>query len=47
MSFIDKDYPDEGHKPFDNAFMRGLYGFGLKLGQSSVFWKKHPPDQDD
>jgi hypothetical protein len=47
MSFIDKDYPDTGHKLFDNAFMRGLYGFGLKLGQSGGFWKKRPPDQDE
>ncbi len=47
MSFIDKDYPDEGHKLFDNAYMRGLYDFGLKLGQSGDFWKKRPPDQDE
>jgi hypothetical protein len=47
ISFIDKDYPDKGHKLFDNAFMRGLYGFGLKLGQSGAFWQKHPPDQDE
>lgn len=26
--------------------MRGLCGFGLRLGQSGTFWQKHPPDQD-
>jgi len=47
MSFIDKDYPGEGHKLFDNAYMRGLYAYGLKLGQGGAFWQKHPPDQDE
>ena len=47
LSFIDSDYPGEDHKLFDNAYMRGLYGHGLALGQSGDFWKKHPPDQDE
>ncbi len=47
LSFIDKDYPGEDHKLFDNAYMRGLYRHGLALGQSGDFWKKHPPDQDE
>jgi hypothetical protein len=47
MSFIDKDYPDEGHKLFDNAYMRGLYAYGLRLGQGGNFWQKHPPDQGE
>jgi Patatin-like phospholipase len=47
LSFIDKDYPGEDHKLFDNAYMRGLYGHGLALGQSGDFWKKRPPDQDE
>ena len=47
MSFIDKDYPDAGHKLFDNAYMRGLYSFGLELGRTGTFWQKHPPGQDE
>lgn len=47
LSFIDSDYPGEDHKLFDNAYMRGLYGHGLALGQSGDFWKKRPPDQDE
>jgi Patatin-like phospholipase len=47
LSFIDKDYPGEDHKLFDNAYMRSLYGHGLALGQSGDFWKKHPPDQGE
>jgi hypothetical protein len=47
LSFIDKDYPGEDHKLFDNAYMRGLYSYGLTLGQSGDFWKKRPPDQDE
>lgn len=47
MSFIDKDYPDEGHKLFETAYMRGLYDFGFKLGQTGDFWKKRPPGQDE
>ncbi len=47
MSFIDRDYPGENRKLFDTAYMRGLYDYGLKLGQSGTFWKKHPPDQDE
>lgn len=47
LSFIDRDYPGENHKLFDNAYMRGLYGHGLALGRSGDFWKKHPPDQDE
>ena len=47
MSFIEKDYPDEGHKLFETAYMRRLYDFGLKLGQSPGFWKKRPPGQEE
>lgn len=47
LSFIDKDYPGEDHKLFDNAYMRGLYSYGMTLGQSGDFWKKRPPDQDE
>jgi hypothetical protein len=47
LSFIDSDYPGEDHELFDNAYMRSLYGHGLKLGQSGDFWKKRPPDQDE
>ena len=47
MSFIDKDYPDAGHKLFDNVYMRGLYDYGLKLGQSGTFWQKRPPGQEE
>lgn len=47
LSFIDKAYPGEDHKLFDNAYMRGLYSHGLTLGQSGDFWKKRPPDQDE
>jgi Patatin-like phospholipase len=47
LSFIDKDYPGEDRKLFDNAYMRGLYSHGLALGQSGDFWKKRPPDQDE
>jgi len=47
LSFIDKDYPGGDHKMFDTAFMRGLYEYGLKLGQRGDFWAKRPPDQDE
>lgn len=47
MSFIDREYPGEDHKLFDTAYMRGLYAYGLELGRTGTFWKKHPPDQDE
>jgi hypothetical protein len=47
LSFIDKDFPGGDRKPFDTAYMRSLYAYGLKLGQSGDFWKKRPPDQDE
>jgi hypothetical protein len=47
MSFIDKDYPDENHKLFQTAYMRGLYDYGLKLGKTGTFWQKRPPGQDE
>jgi hypothetical protein len=47
LSFIPKDYPGGDKKPFDTETMRGLYAYGLTLGQSGTFWKKQPPDQDD
>lgn len=47
LSFIDKDYPGGDHKMFDTAYMRGLYEYGLKLGQRGGFWAKRPPDQDE
>ena len=47
MSFIDKDYPDAGHKLFETTYMRGLYDYGLKLGRTGTFWQKHPPGQDE
>lgn len=47
MSFIDRDFPGEDHDLFDNAYMRGLYDYGLKTGQGGDFWKKRPPDQDE
>lgn len=47
MSFIDKEYPGEDRKLFDTAYMRGLYDFDLKLGQSGDFWKKRPPGQEE
>lgn len=47
ISFIAKDYPGRDRKLFDPAYMRALYAYGLKLGQSGTFWEKHPPDQDE
>jgi hypothetical protein len=47
LSFIAKDYPNGDKKQFDTDYMRGLFDYGLKLGQSGDFWKKQPPDQDD
>ena len=47
ISFIDKDYPGGDRKLFDTAYMRGLYQYGLKLGQTGDFWQKRPPDQDE
>ncbi len=47
MSFIDKDYPGEGHKLFETAYMRGLYDHGVKLGRTGKFWQKRPPGQDE
>jgi len=47
LSFIDKDYPGGNRKMFDTAYMRGLYEYGVKLGQRGDFWAKRPPDQDE
>jgi hypothetical protein len=47
LSFIDKDYPDGNHKSFDTAFMRSLFAYGQKLGETGTFWAKRPPDQDE
>lgn len=47
LSFIPKDYPGGGNKLFDTEYMRGLYDYGLKLGQSGDPWNKQPPDQDE
>jgi hypothetical protein len=47
LSFIDKDYPDEGHKLFDTAYMRGLYDHGIELGRTGSFWQKRPPGQEE
>ncbi len=42
MSFIDKDYPDAGHKLFDTAYMRGLYGYGLRAWANRHILAKAP-----
>ena len=47
LSFIDKSYPGTDHDLFDTAFMRGLFDFGFKLGQTGTFWAKSPPAQDE
>ena len=47
LSFIDKTYPNTDHDLFDTAFMRGLFAYGLKLGETGNFWAKEPPDQDE
>lgn len=43
VSYIGKDYPGDDHKPFDTAFMRGLYAHGFSVGQTGTFWEKQPP----
>ncbi len=47
LSFIPRAYPKGDTKLFDTDYMRGLYDYGLKLGQSGDFWKKQPPDQGE
>lgn len=47
LSFIDKTYPGTDHDLFDTAFMRGLFEYGVKLGETGTFWTKRPPDQDE
>ena len=47
LSFIDKAYPSADHDLFDTAFMRGLFAYGLKLGETGTFWSKSPPAQDE
>jgi hypothetical protein len=47
LSFIDKTYPNADHDLFDTAFMRGLFAYGLKLGETGTFWAKSPPAQDE
>ncbi len=47
LTFIDKDYPASDHNLFDTAFMRGLFAYGRKLGETGTFWAKRPPDQDE
>lgn len=47
ITFIGKDYPGENRKLFDTAYMRGLYEYGLRLGQQGDFWDKRPPDQKE
>ena len=47
LSFIDKTYPAADHDLFDTAFMRGLFAYGMKLGETGTFWAKEPPDQDE
>ncbi len=47
LSFIDKTYPSADHNLFDTTFMRGLFAYGLKLGETGTFWSKTPPAQDE
>ena len=47
LSFIDKTYPGTDHNLFDTKFMRGLFAYGEKLGETGTFWAKQPPDQDE
>ncbi len=47
LSFIDKDYPGEQRKPFNNTYMRDLYAYGLKLGQRPDLWQKRPPGEEE
>lgn len=47
MSFIDKDYPGEGHKLFDTADVRGLCDHGVELGRTGKLRQKRPPGQDE
>ena len=47
LSFIDKAYPANEKNLFDTAFMRALFDYGRKLGETGTFWSKRPPDQDE
>jgi hypothetical protein len=47
MSFIDRSYVEEDHSPFDTAYMRGLFAFGVQRGQGGDFWSKRPPGEDE
>ncbi len=47
LSFIDRSYPSADHNLFDTAFMRSLFAYGLKLGETGTFWAKTPPAQDE
>ena len=47
LSFIDRSYPSADHNLFDTTFMRGLFTYGEKLGETGTFWAKVPPAQDE
>jgi hypothetical protein len=47
VSYIGKDYPGDDRKTFDNAYMRGLFDYGAKIGQSGTFWEKRPPGWEE
>lgn len=47
VSYIAKDYPGDARKSFDNAYMRGLFEHGRRIGETGAFWEKRPPGWED
>jgi hypothetical protein len=47
VSYIGKDYPGDDRKTFDNAYMRGLYDYGVHIGETGTFWEKRPPGWEE
>ena len=44
LSYIGNEFPSSAAPPFNTAYMRRLYAYGLARGRMGDFWRKRPPD---
>ena len=47
ITSIPADFTEKGKSEFDQAYMRKLYDFGYRIGQTQSAWMKTPPDYQE
>jgi hypothetical protein len=43
LAYIEPDFPNVKHEPFDTAYLRALFDYGYAKGASPAVWHKAPP----